>query len=283
MKKFFKPVLIMGFLMLVASCTSDDNKGGEPDPIDPTPEPVITELTVPKSMNFEDMYDTDSSAHYTFEYNENSNLLSKMEITYGDDTSEVGAFYYDGTKLLKIESLFNNELNTMSLDYNVDNQLSSIITSEGGIEDEEGAFYLKYNADGLISNVVVSKENGPISFSLTYNASKSVLKSELMYLGSSIGNFTTYEYDTKYTPFRNANVNFDLGQYYPLFTTMFSQSNQHNVTKVINTLPNDELVTLVYDYTYDEKGYPIKVVVTDTDFGIESIITYEYTTITITE
>ena len=73
MKKFFKPVLIMGFLMLVASCTSDDNKGGEPDPIDPTPEPVITELIVPKSMNIEDMYDTDFSAYYTFEYNENSN------------------------------------------------------------------------------------------------------------------------------------------------------------------------------------------------------------------
>lgn len=282
MKKFFKPVLIMGFLMLVASCTSDDNKGvNDPDP-DPTPEPVVTELIVPKSMNIEDMYDTDFSTHYTFDYNENTNLLSKMKITYGDKTSEVGTFFYDGTRLLKIESLLDNEPSAMIFNYNENGQISTII-SEGGDEDEEGTFQLKYNANGLISHIVLGEEQSPLFFSLTYNASKSVVKSELMYLGSPVGNATTYEYDTKHTPFKNTNINFDLGQYDLLVTTMFSQSNQHNVTKVVNTLPNDELVTLVYDYTYDAKGYPIKVVVTDMEFGIESIITYEYTTITITE
>lgn len=283
MKKFFKPVLIMGFLMLVASCTSDDNKGGEPDPIDPTPEPVITELIVPKSMNIEDMYDTDFSAYYTFEYNENSNLLSKMKITYGDNTSEVGTFFYDGTRLLKVETFLGDELSTMSFNYNTNNQISAIITVDGGVQDDEGTFYLSYNEDGLLSHITPAEENGPITFNFTYNATKSIAKSEAMVFGNSTGSFTTFEYDTKNTPFKSTNVNFDLGQYDLLFTTMFSQSNQHNITKTTSIIPPENLETYTYDYTYDSKGYPTKVVVTDIDSGIESVITYEYTTITITE
>lgn len=272
MREFFKPILIMGFLALFTSCTSDDNEVDKKAP-------ETTELIVPSSMSITYPTEQNSSAYYQFEYIENSHYLSKMTIKYSDNSIERGTLIYENNLLTKILSSIDGESNSMDFNYNTDHKVTSIIDS-----GEDGtSLYLEYNENGLISFINLEEENSPIYFSFIYNNSKSIVKSEMLYFGEPIGYSSSFEYDDKSPPFKNTNIKFDLGQYDLLSITMFNQNNYHNISKITTSLSEDEKMIYTFEYTYNDDGYPSKVIKTEVGTGVESIITYEYKTITITE
>lgn len=270
MIKFIKPILIMGFLTLFTSCTSDDNKDSKKDPKN-------TELIVPTSMSILYPKNGDVANHYTFEYiDENSTIISKVNITFFNSKTESITHIYDEGKLVEFQSLYEGKSSTTNINYDNDNRITSI--------KGNSSYFLKYNKIGLITSIIPSQENNDVYYSFSYNGAKSITKSEILDRGKSTGTFTTFEYDNKNTPFKNANVKMDLmNQYDILSTTMFNQENNHNINKITHNYSQGDITSFTYDYTYNTNEYPTKVIKTLVGTGVESIITYEYKTITITE
>ena len=267
MREFFKPILIMGFLALFTSCTSDDNKSGEQDS-------KTTEIIIPTSMSIIYPEKEATPNQYTFEYkNETSSVLSKINVVYSNQKTELITHIYEGGKLVKFQNLYEGKSSSTNIKYDNDNRITSI--------KGNSSYFLKYNKDGLITSVIPYQEENADYYSFTYNNSKSINKSEVFSNGRSTEIFTTFEYDDKNTPFKNSNIKMDLmNQYDILFVTMFNQNNNHNIINMTYSNQGKTTGKYTYDYTYNTQNYPIKIIKTEVGGGIKSITTYEYKTIT---
>lgn len=270
MKKIKKSILVIGTIFLFTSCNNDDNKSDDQDP-------KTTELIIPASMSILYPNTGDEANQYTFEYeNETSTVLSKINVTYSDQKTELITHIYEGGKLVKFQNLYEGKYSSTNIKYDNDNRITSI--------KGNSSYFLKYNKDGLITSVIPYQEDNTDYYSFTYNNSKSINKSEIFSNGRSTEIFTTFEYDDKNTPFKNSNIKMDLmNQYDILFVTMFNQNNNHNIINITHSKQGKTIGQYTYDYTYNTQNYPIKIVKTEVGVGIKSIITYEYKTITINE
>jgi len=74
---------------------------------------------------------------------------------------------------------------------------------------------------------------------------------------------TTYEYDNKKSPFYNCKT----PKWYNYFANDGIMSGQNNVTNVVQEQEYADDITISFEYTYDDEGFPIKANMTKEDKG----------------
>ena len=211
--------------------------------------------------------------------NSNSILLKKI-IEIDPQGTYTTIFEYNGSKVVKVNSLFNNNLirtanytysgnlvtevnvygNTNNLvekdiySYNSDSKVTSFIELDYLNNIGSRATY-NYNLNGTISS---SEYEGSLTSQTTLKETKTITFSngEVSTLFEQIGTTTktsNYTYDNKNSPLKNILGNDKLS--YCVFRTFTSEIN-HNLTKINKVQSGLSNLVSNFQYTYNSSDYP---------------------------
>ena len=212
--------------------------------------------------------------------NNSNSILIKKIIETNPQGIYTTIFEYNGSKVVKVNSLFNNNLigtalytysgnlvtevnvfsNTNSLvekniyNYNSDSKVTSFINLDYLNNIGSRATY-NYNSNGTISS---SEYEGSLTSQTTLKETKTIAFSngEVSTLIEQIGTTTktsNFTYDNKNFPFKNVLSNDKLA--YCVFRTFKSEIN-HNLTKINKVQSGTSNSVSNWQYTYNSSDYP---------------------------
>lgn len=234
----------------------------------------------------EKVVDADDGIMADFSY-DNDNRLSAATIVMEIDTSDkvpptketfnIKLNYKSGSQLEYVSVVNGDEKDSLAFDYN-----NETITFVGWQKKGSGKYeimgkqMLKLNADGTIAIVELFDYNdgqyvADEKTMLTWKDGNCIKADVIEYDGDDqYKSSSTYVYDDKVNPLKS-------------FLFIASFADEYDIISKSNTLKetyvdeedsgNNE--TTEYKYTYNDKGYPLTAVVTDSD-GDKSNITYIY-------
>lgn len=230
------------------------------------------------------------------------NTLVK-KIIYNKDTADeyIEIFYYDGNKLISVDAgdgdksvyTYENDnlvkdeyfdggiLNaSVTLEYNADETLASFIETffeDSGLDDRQYKHVVTYNNDGTITNEIYGNYDNT-GFELDYIETIILDGENIAEISDEDGFKTSIEYDDKNNAFKNINAIEILNI---LSENEFGALIYGNTKNIISYLESDSSTSDnyndSYEYTYNEKNYPISSIYTS-KYGddIENIETIEY-------
>ncbi len=215
----------------------------------PTPNEVSTNDMLVKKISYK--FDNEQFVeNYIYDKNKiksiNSSNGYKTEYTYSND------------KIIRIDNFENEELIAYTtLAYDSENRLESYIDyfdMPGDSSVWKSVF--SYNTDGTITKTIyMGDSNSQTNLSDTYTY---ILQEENIIKYASDYQVVSFEYDNKNGVYKNIydiNVinllNLDLGAL---------EGNKNNISKATEELGNGNITSETFDYTYNDKNYPIKAI-----------------------
>ncbi|MCM5661538.1 hypothetical protein [Galbibacter mesophilus] len=259
---------LIGILTLLFTACSKDDDSSTTDPAE--------DLVLPKTIRYTYIdYPEDNSA-VNVTYNEN-----KIVEVLGVDGSSKSVFTYDGDFISQIVDYDIDENGNEVFDFSntytyKDGKLSSALSKE--VSSQDGTeFYVQktvysHDSDEYVSYVMYdvneeTNEETKYGEGRLYFKDGNLVKDEEFYEGES-SYADTYEYDDKKSPLSNV-----LG--YNLLLDNSKEISKNNVVKESFSYSSGEPNIDIYEYEYNEDGYPIKKTEIG-DNGEDYIIT-EYT------
>lgn len=234
--------------LVLTSCSGDDENVS-----------VEEKLLLPKTEKYSYTSDPDENSTVTYTY-EGNKIVS---LSY--DGEEQTVFTYTGdliTKAVYVESYEGGTRTRITTFTYENNKLKSSLKTNSENTTSIKKTYT-YNADGTISTVsvvtdpVIKKEIQESSSILTLDTNGNITKVE-------INNFSdTFEYDTKYNPFKNI-----LGYTSLLDSDIFDRevNSINNMTKVTERSGGVIVGTTTHENTYNSDNFLIKSVSGDETF-----------------
>ena len=240
--------LFSALTLVLTSCSSDDENASAEE-----------NLLLPKTEKYSYSSNPDENSTVTYKYDGNK----IVSLTY--DGEEQTMFTYTGdliTKAVYVESYEEGTRTRITTFTYENNKLKSSLqtNSENAVSITKT---YTYNANGTISRVsvvndpVTKKESVNSSSILTLDANGNITKVE-------VNNFSdTFEYDTKYNPFKNI-----LGYTSLLDSDIFDRevNSINNMTKVTERTDGVVVGTTTHTNTYNSDNYLIKSVSGDETF-----------------
>jgi hypothetical protein len=240
--------LFSALTLVLTSCSSDDENA-----------PVEENLLLPKTEKYSYSSNPDESSIVTYKYDGNK----IVSLSY--DGEEQTNFTYTGnliTKAVYVESYGEGTRTRITTFTYEKNKLKSSLQTNSENAVSVTKTYT-YNVNGTISTVSVvndptlKKESVNSSSVITLDANGNITKVE-------VGNFSdTFEYDTKYNPFKNI-----LGYTALLDSDIFDRevNSVNNMTKVTERTDGVIVGTTTHENTYNSDNYLIKSVSGDETF-----------------
>jgi hypothetical protein len=220
--------LFSASLLVFASCSKDDN----------TPDPVTSTLV--KKVIYTDL---DKSV-FTTETTYNGNkIVSTLD---SDGSKEV--YTYTGEIITKVEETDGKGVLESTTEYTYNNgKLATSLVKEVGADYNYKTVYT-YNADGTVSfaDVMINTKTGATDDGgtvgkYTYNGGN-LVKKVYSYYGKEYS--STFEYDTKYNPFKNVTG----------YSLLLDNEDDASVNNVVKRTSSGTVSTNTY--TYDANGFP---------------------------
>ncbi|MVO09308.1 hypothetical protein GOQ30_09075 [Flavobacterium sp. TP390] len=209
--------------------------------------------------------------------NESSTILvTKIIETYEDGSTYTENFYYNGNKLIKVEDS-DGESETFVYDSN-GKLISGIEKYYDGSNLITGNVNYVYNAQNKLSSI---EYHDNLHFDYTYNSNGTITEDNYdsngfadTFIYTFLNNnvvaieessiITTYQFDTKNSPFMN------VYSPYELFRSYFDYDYNNATNKLYNNSTADSRSS-TYTYIYNSDNFPIKR--TETTGDGEIIIT----------
>lgn len=204
------------------------------------------------------------------EYNAKG-LISKVTYSYSDGEEEIEGyttFTYDSNdRLVKEEEFENGEL----YEYRVYTYSNGVLSKREEFDAEnvsDGVETFKYDASKRIIEITESYDGETYKTTFTYNSQGNISKSEGFYEGELEYTDIYSGYDNKNTPFSAVKG----------FIEPWMGSSKNNPGKITTTFEMDGeeySYEVDYSYTYNDKGFPTRVIETFNGEEYETNYTYQ--------
>ena len=226
------------------------------------------------------VYNKDTSDEFTEIYNYDGNKLTSIDLS--DNSKYV--YSYDDNNNLVGENYFEEDELIVSIDieYNTEDKIATYTETffePSGLDDRQYEYIFTHNNDGTITNqIYVNYDNS--DFELSRTETITLNGENIASISDDDGYTISFTYDDKNNAFKNIHAIEVLNILSENEFGAFIYGNTNNITSYIesdDSSNSDDNFTDRFEYTYNEKNYPITNIYTS-QYGNEDadVETIEY-------